>query len=317
MAKIIGKELKNIPWQDKPEGYRYPVWRYTENPIIKRDDLFMSNSIFNSAVVPFGNGFAGVFRVDLMNRDQKLVVGFSDDAIHWNLKNEYIYDGYDPRLCEIDGYYYLSWVKMGYPSGTVIGIARTKDFVTFEDFEDATVPVSRNGVLFPKKINGKYMLFTRPCDKGHTPYGDIFLSQSPDLTYWGEHRLVMRPVKNWESTKIGAGPTPIETDEGWLCFYHGVQTSCNGFVYSMGAAIMDKDEPWKVLHRADSYLLNPMTDYECVGDVPNVCFPCSTLTDAKTGRIAIYYGGADTVVALAFTTVDETIDFIKKNDIIK
>ena len=317
MAKIIGKELKNIPWQDKPEGYRYPVWRYTENPIIKRDDLFMSYSIFNSAVVPFGNGFAGVFRVDLMNRDQKLVVGFSDDAIHWNLKNEYIYDGYDPRLCEIDGYYYLSWVKMGNPAGTVIGIARTKDFVTFEDFEDATVPVSRNGVLFPKKINGKYMLFTRPCDKGHTPYGDIFLSQSPDLTYWGEHRLVMRPVKNWESTKIGAGPTPIETDEGWLCFYHGVQTSCNGYVYSMGAAIMDKDEPWKVLHRADSYLLNPMTDYECVGDVPNVCFPCSTLTDAKTGRIAIYYGGADTVVALAFTTVDETIDFIKKNDIIK
>ena len=317
MAKIIGKELKNIPWQDKPEGYRYPVWRYTENPIIKRDDLFMSNSIFNSAVVPFGNGFAGGFRVDLMNRDQKLVVGFSDDAIHWNLKNEYIYDGYDPRLCEIDGYYYLSWVKMGNPAGTVIGIARTKDFVTFEDFEDATVPVSRNGVLFPKKINGKYMLFTRPCDKGHTPYGDIFLSQSPDLTYWGEHRLVMRPVKNWESTKIGAGPTPIETDEGWLCFYHGVQTSCNGYVYSMGAAIMDKDEPWKVLHRADSYLLNPMTDYECVGDVPNVCFPCSTLTDAKTGRIAIYYGGADTVVALAFTTVDETIDFIKKNDIIK
>ena len=144
MAKIIGKELKNIPWQDKPEGYRYPVWRYTENPIIKRDDLFMSNSIFNSAVVPFGNGFAGVFRVDLMNRDQKLVVGFSDDAIHWNLKNEYIYDGYDPRLCEIDGYYYLSWVKMGNPAGTVIGIARTKDFVTFEDFEDATVPVSRN-----------------------------------------------------------------------------------------------------------------------------------------------------------------------------
>ena len=85
----------------------------------------------------------------------------------------------------------------------------------------------------------------------------------------------------------------------------------------MGAAIMDKDEPRKVLHSADSYLLNPMTDYECVGDVPNVCFPCSTLTDAKTGRIAIYYGGADTVVALAFTTVDETIDFIKKNDIIK
>ena len=81
--------------------------------------------------------------------------------------------------------------------------------------------------------------------------------------------------------------------------------------------IMDKDEPWKVKHRANCYLLNPRTDYECVGDVPNVVFPCAALTDAATGRIAIYYGGADTVVALAFTTVDEVIDFIKKNDLLK
>ena len=82
----------------------------------------------------------------------------------------------------------------------------------------------------------------------------------------------------------------------------------------MGAAILDKDEPWKVLHRCDSYLLNPQKIYECVGDVQNVVFPCSALVDADTGRIAIYYGAADTVVALAFTTVDETIDYIKKND---
>ena len=97
-------------------------------------------------------------------------------------------------------------------------------------------------------------------------------------------------------------------------FYHGVLTSCNGFVYSMGAAILDKDEPWKVLHRSDSFLLAPHEMYECVGDVPNVVFPCAALTDSETGRIAIYYGAADTTVALAFTTVEDTIKFIKEND---
>lgn len=316
MAKIIGESIKNIPWQDKPEGYRYPVWRYTENPIITRDDLFMANSIFNSAVVPFKNGFAGVFRADYMSRDQRLVTGFSKDAIHWELEEKVIFDGYDPRLCLIDGKYYLSWVNHT-PHGTTIGIAYTEDFKEWIQLEDACYPVARNGVLFPRKIGDEYMLLIRPCDKGHTPYGDIFIIRSRDLTYWGKNRFVMSPVKNWEMTKVGAGPTPIETDEGWLLFYHGVITSCNGFTYSMGAAILDKDEPWKVLHRADSFLLAPHEIYETSGDVPNVVFPCAALADAETGRIAIYYGAADTSVALAFTTVDETVDFIKKNDLIK
>lgn len=319
MSKIIGKELSNIPWQDKPEGYKYPVWRYSENPIIKRDQIEIANSIFNSAVVPFKDGFAGVFRVDLWSRRQKLVTGFSKDGIHWDLNDKIIFDGFDPRVCEIDGVFYLSWVSFFAPGGysTTIGLAKTVDFVNFEELEPATIPVSRNGVLFPRKIDGNYCLLSRPCDKGHTPYGDIFLSQSPDLTYWGKHRAVMKPQVPWDGVKVGAGPTPIETDEGWLCFYHGVSSSCNGFTYSMGAMITDINEPWKVLHRADSYLLNPRTDYECVGDVPNVVFPCAALTDAATGRIAIYYGAADTVVGLAFTTVDETVDFIKKHDLIK
>ena len=155
MAKIIGNSLKNIPWQDKPSDCRGPVWRYSGNPIIERDALPKSNSIFNSAVVPFGSGFAGVFRVDLTTREQKLVTGFSDDGIHWRLNNNYIFSGYDPRLCNIEGSYYLSYVKnLTWPLGTVIGIAKTNDFESFEELDDATVPVSRNGVLFPKKING-------------------------------------------------------------------------------------------------------------------------------------------------------------------
>ena len=316
MAKILGSSIKNIPWQDKPAGYKYPVWRYSANPIITRDNLYFANSIFNSAVVPYKDGYAGVFRVDTMTRDQVIVTGFSKNGIDWELQEKVIFRGYDPRLCEIDGKYYLSWVNHT-PKGTTIGIAYTEDFEQWTQLEDACYPVARNGVLFPEKIDDKYMLLIRPCDRGHTPYGDIFIQQSPDLTYWGKYRFVMSPEKNWEMTKVGAGPTPIKTDEGWLLFYHGVITSCNGFTYSMGAAILDINEPWKVLHRADCFLLAPHMDYEQVGDVPNVVFPCAALADSESGKIAIYYGGADTVVALAFTTVDETIDFIKKHDLIK
>ena len=314
MAKIIGASIPNIPWQDKPEGYKYPVWRYDGNPVITRDNLYNANSIFNSAVVPFKGGFAGVFRVDDVCRDHTLVVGYSDDAINWYLQEKVIFRGYDPRLCEIDGKYYLSWVNLT-PHGTTIGIAYTTDFEEWTQLEDACYPVARNGVLFPRKVNDEYMLLIRPCDRGHTPYGDIFLAHSKDLTYWGKYRFVMKPEKNWEMTKVGAGPTPIELEDGWLMFYHGVLTSCNGFTYAMGAAILDKDQPWVVKHRADRFLLAPHKDYELVGDVPNVVFPCAALADADSGKIAIYYGGADTVVALAFTTVDEVVDYIKANDL--
>ena len=318
MAKILNSKVKNIPWQEKPENCTDPVWRYTENPIIDRSFVKDANSIFNSAVVRRDkeDDFAGVFRLDDITREQYLVTGFSKDGIHWKLNNEKIFRGYDPRLCEIDGKYYLSWVCHT-DRGTSIGIAVTEDFVTWDRKENAVLPVSRNGVLFPRKVNNEYMIFTRPCDKGHTPYGDIFLSHSPDLTYWGKHRFVIKPENNWEMTKVGAGPTPIETDEGWLCFYHGVITSCNGFTYSMGAMITDINEPWKVLHRADCYLLSPRETYEFVGDVPNVVFPCAALADSETGKIAVYYGGADTVVGLAFTTVDEVVNFIKEHDMIK
>jgi beta-1,4-mannooligosaccharide/beta-1,4-mannosyl-N-acetylglucosamine phosphorylase len=156
-------------------------------------------------------------------------------------------------------------------------------------------------------------MYSRPSDTGHTPFGDIFYSESLDMIHWGCHRFVMKPVGGWQSTKVGAGPTPIETTEGWLMIYHGVLTSCNGFVYSFGAALLDLDQPWKVMYRTTPYLLSPQMDYECVGDVPNVAFPCAALCDAPAGRIAIYYGGADTVTCLAYTQVDELIDFVKSN----
>jgi beta-1,4-mannooligosaccharide/beta-1,4-mannosyl-N-acetylglucosamine phosphorylase len=122
----------------------------------------------------------------------------------------------------------------------------------------------------------------------------------------------MAPVPlSWQSTKVGAGPTPIETKEGWLVLYHGVLTSCNGFVYSMGVALLDLDEPWKVIARARDYLLSPQAPYEQVGDVPNVVFPCAALLDRPTDRLTIYYGAADTVVCLAHGYLSEVLSFVR------
>ena len=222
--------------------------------------------------------------------------------------NQFDY-AYDPRVIWLEDRFYVTWCN-GY-HGPTIGVGYTHDFSTFYQMENAYLPFNRNGVMFPRKINGDFAMLSRPSDTGHTPFGDIFYSQSPDMCYWGKHRHVMAPAGGWQSTKIGAGPIPIETTEGWLLIYHGVLTSCNGFVYSMGAALLDLDQPWKVMCRTEPYLLAPWKPYECVGDVPNVAFPCAALTDADTGRIAMYYGGADTVTCLAFAQVDELLEFVK------
>ncbi|HUB27450.1 MAG TPA: glycoside hydrolase family 130 protein, partial [Tepidisphaeraceae bacterium] len=267
--------------------------------------------------------FAGVFRCDDKRRRMALHNGRSADGLHWEIDSDPIrfkcddpdvapwQYGYDPRVGWIDDRFYVTWCN-GY-HGPTIGIGWTKDFKTFHQLENAFLPYNRNGVLFPRKINGYFVMLSRPSDRGHTPWGDMFLSHSPDLVHWGKHRFVMAPKQPWESTKIGAGPIPIETSEGWLLLYHGVLTSCNGFVYSYSACLLDLEKPWKVTHRAASYLMSPQMPYECVGDVPNVVFPCATLVDAGSGRVAIYYGGADTVTALAFGYVHEIIEFVKSN----
>lgn len=331
-VKIIGgAPLPNIPWEDRPAGCRETMWRYSGNPVIPRDLLPDSNSIFNSAVVPFEGAFAGVFRCDDKKRTMGLHAGFSADGIHWELNpellrfadspspevGEWVY-GYDPRVAFIDGKYYVTWCN-GF-HGPTIGAAWTTDFKTFHQLENAFLPYNRNGVLFPRKIHGNFAMLSRPSDTGHTAFGDIFYSESPDFVYWGKHRHVMAPAafetSGWQSMKIGAGPIPIETSEGWLLIYHGVLLSCNGYVYSFGSALLDIDEPWKVLARSGEYLINPRELYEIAGDVPNVTFPCAALCDAPTGRLAVYYGCADTVTGLCFSTVDDIVEFTKKTNIL-
>ncbi len=324
---VRGAAIPNMPWEEKPKGCQDVVWRSARNPIIPRDLIPGSNSIFNSAVVPFEGAFAGVFRADDKTRRQVLHSGRSEDGIRWEIEHEPIRFvcedqeigdfeyGYDPRVCWIEDRYYVTWCN-GY-HGPTIGVGYTHDFETFHQLENAFLPFNRNGVLFPRKLHEKYAMLSRPSDNGHTPFGDIFYSESPDMVHWGCHRHVMATISGWQSTKIGAGPIPIETTEGWLMIYHGVLTSCNGFVYSVGAALLDLDDPWKVRYRTSPYILSPQTLYECVGDVPNVVFPVAALCDAPTGRIALYYGAADAVVWLGFAQVDELIDFVRNNSIVR
>lgn len=322
-ATIFGPALPNIPWEDRPAGENGVVWRCSQNPIVPKNAIPTSNSIFNSAVVPFKDAFAGVFRCDNKKREMNIHAARSQDAMHWVIEPEplhFVGDDpevlnleyrYDPRVVWIEDRYYISWCN-GY-HGPTIGVGYTYDFEKFYQMENAFLPYNRNGVLFPRRVNGKFAMLSRPSDRGHTPFGDMFYSESPDMIHWGCHRFVMAPKGGWQSTKIGAGPIPIETKDGWLLFYHGVITMCNGFVYSFGAALLDLEKPWNVIYRTAPYLLAPQEIYERVGDTSNVVFPCAALADAPTGRIAIYYGAADTVIGLAFTRVDEVLDFLKAN----
>ena len=317
------KENDGMIWEDAPNKDSY-IWRYSKNPLfnIKNSEYFWH--ICNRAVVMVGGSYVGVFRCENKSGTPDLYVGKSENGVDWDLQTNpivfYNADGsvfekpycYDPRLIKIDGVYYV--VFCADIEGPSIYIAKTVDFKRFETIPTGFLPFNRNGVLFPEKINGQYVMLNRPSDSVNTPFGNIYISYSSDLVYWGNHKLLMKNFHNqayWERIKIGAGPTPIKTEEGWIIIYHGVQATCNGFTYSMGVALLDLYDPSKVIARANRYLLSPEEIYEVTGFTPNCIFPCSAITDSN-GKIAIYYGVADTNMAIAFTTVDKLLEFVKK-----
>ena len=323
MDKNYYKENDNMIWENAPDENCY-IWRYSKNPLFDLKKLDHFWHICNSATVMVGGKYVGVFRCENASGTPDLYVGKSDDGANWELQTKpivfYNKDGsvfekpycYDPRLIRIEGVYYV--VFCADIEGPSIYIAKTTDFSYFEMIPTGFLPFNRNGVLFPEKINGQYAMLNRPSDSGNTPFGNIYISYSNDLVYWGNHKLVMKNFHReayWERIKIGAGPTPIKTDEGWLLIYHGVQATCNGFTYSVGVALLDLDDPSKVKYRANRYLFSPEEVYEVTGFTPNCIFPCSALVDSK-GRVAIYYGSADTNMAIAFTTVEKLLGFVKK-----
>jgi predicted GH43/DUF377 family glycosyl hydrolase len=141
----------------------------------------------------------------------------------------------------------------------------------------------------------------------------MWLASSPDLVHWGNYRSVL-PARlfHWDGWKCGAGAPPIRTDSGWLEIYHGCHKSCSGLIYRLGVALLDLEEPWKVIRRAQNYILGPVADYERVGDVPNVVFINAAVVEPD-GEVKMYYGGADTVLCLATAKLDDLIDFALKH----
>ena len=217
-VKMFSEPVPNVPWQDRPanDNHDAPIWRYTENPIIGRNPAKGVARIFNSAVMPFEDGFIGVFRGEQTNGIPFIYLGHSKDGIHWEFEPEKIAFvdeagnpfmpkyAYDPRLVKVEDTYYIIWCQDAY--GAAIGMAKTTDFKTFVRVENPFLPFNRNAVLFPRKVDGKFLMLSRPSDSGHTPFGDIFLSESKDLEYWGHHRHVMgKSGRWWENVKIGGG----------------------------------------------------------------------------------------------------------------
>ncbi|MBN1270062.1 MAG: glycoside hydrolase family 130 protein [Kiritimatiellae bacterium] len=296
--------------------------RYEGNPIITPKAVPRANSIHNSAIVKLADGYRGVFRVDEIDLSYTLHVGESPDGIHWKIDPDMMKmqsddpeifvteQSYDPRITLLDGTFYVTWCNAN-SQGPCIGLATTKDFKAFRQWENPLPPANRNCVIFPRKLNGNFAMLHRPSDRGHTPFGDIFYAESPDLVHWGRHRFVLGPRGGWQSMKTGPGPHPIETKEGWLLIYHGVWCSCNGYIYSVGGALLDLEKPWKVMYRTKDYLLYPTELYERVGDVPNVIFPSSATLEDGGKALRLYYGCADTCIGMATARLDDLVEFIR------
>ncbi len=196
--------------------------------------------------------------------------------------------------------------------GPGISLAVTTDFRKFERFGDIMTPDDKDSALFPRRIGGRWAMIHRPV----TPMGThIWISYSPDLRHWGNHSIILKAREGawWDAYKIGLSPPPIETEEGWLIIYHGVRTTPSGSIYRLGLALFDLDDPRKCIRRGDRWVFAPETSYEREGDVSNVVFPCGVTVAPDGDTLKMYYGGADTCIALATASVRQVLDWLKRH----
>ncbi|MCL6518980.1 MAG: glycoside hydrolase family 130 protein [Armatimonadetes bacterium] len=297
------------------------IRRYSNNPIITPAMIPGANAVFNSAVHKFGDRYVAVLRVENRQGYQTMRLAWSDDGIHFDIEPEPIlmpteepfltYEEaiYDPRITKIDDTYYICYAAEN-RYGCQVSVSKTKDFRTFEKVAIASEPTNRNMVLFPEKINGLYVRLDRPFQPGGQ--GHIWISYSPDLVYWGRSQCIMESRRfAWDQGKIGPGAPPIKTNEGWLVIYHGTAPRCNGLIYRVGLALLDLEDPSKVIARGKEYLMAPTELYERVGDVPNVVFVTSAVPDYEKDEVRLYYGAADTVFCMAVAKIRDLIEFAR------
>ncbi|MBC7336974.1 MAG: glycosidase, partial [Clostridia bacterium] len=163
--------------------------------------------------------------------------------------------------------------------GPLVSLTMTKDFRTFERRGPIMPPEDKDSSLFPRRFKGRWLLIHRPMPVTPGAGAHIWVSYSPDLTHWGDHRILLEARQGgwWDARKIGLNTPPIETPEGWLIIYHGVRTTAAGAIYRLGLALLDLDEPTRVISRSDSWVFGPRELYERVGDVADVVFPCGAI----------------------------------------
>jgi len=300
------------------------IHRHPGNPILIPEMIPGANAVFNSSVARFENRYVGVFRVEKRQGFQSLRVAWSDDGItNWKFNPDevlvpteepfvtYEEARYDPRITFIkeDNAYYICHASEN-RFGCQISVARTRDFRKFEKIAVASEPTNRNMVLFPDKIGGLYVRLDRPFEYGGK--ANIWISYSPDLVFWGKSECILQSrTFAWDQGKIGPGCPPIKTDVGWLVIYHGITPRVNAQIYKAGVALLDLNDPRKVIARAKEYIMAPIEMYERVGDVPNVVFPTAAIPYPEKDELRIYYGGADTVFCLATAKISELIEFAK------
>jgi predicted GH43/DUF377 family glycosyl hydrolase len=296
------------------------VKRYERNPILTKDDIpYPVEMVYNAGVTKFKGRYIMLFRAHLATG--RSIIGLAEGEDGFNFKprpepfmvpakdpkfSEYEeYSIEDPRITPLEGVYYITYSAYS-RHGVRVGLAKTTDFKSLERVAFITQADYRNTVLFPEKINGRYVRLDRP-HSDISPWS-IWISYSPDLRHWGDSKILIKPAAyHWDQMKIGPGAPPIRTDDGWLSIYHGAFSTMDGCIYRLGVALHKLDDPSKVLGVADRWILQPEDTWEIVGYVHNVVFTCAAVPE-NDGTLKLYWGAADTVMCAGTAVTDELVD---------
>lgn len=296
------------------------IKRYQYNPILTKDAVpYPVATVHNAAVVKHEGKYIMVFRSHKLNGRSILGIAESNDGYTFEVNDKPFmipssegifkeYEAYgveDPRITFMDGEYLITYSAYS-KHGVRIGLAKTKDFKSVERISLITESDYRNVVIFPEKFGGLYARLDRPHSE-ISPWS-IWISYSPDLKYWGESKLIMKPLQyHWDEMKIGPGVPPIKTSRGWLSIYHGVFPTMDGSVYRLGVALHDLEDPSKIIAVGDEWILQPEEVYEITGYVHNVVFTCGAVPE-DDGSVKIYWGGADKVMCMGTANLEDLVD---------
>lgn len=293
--------------------------RWEGNPAITVKDIpFRANTVFNGTPIVTNDGIYLLLRVEGQHGYSFFALARSEDGFNFTIDEKPVMlpakEGHfafyeikgieDPRVTVIEDTCYVMYTAVG-NHGARIALAKTSDYINYERIALVSEPGNKDGILFPRKINGRYARLDRPIGLGT---GSIWVSYSPDLVNWGDSEVVITPRGGyWDDFRIGASVTPIETEQGWLEIYHGVKMTTAGPIYRIGIVLLDLDDPSKVIKRGDQPILSPREDYERIGDIGNVCFACGAVLD-DNGDMKIYYGAADTAICIATCTLEDIMN---------